>query len=171
MSVEELVSSTKKEIETLFERFENDLKGELEGYSKKYESLKATVAEIERDRDSWKAKFEEADQKIKRIEGQLEETVSKLEEASKDKDKKIDMLELLDIYLGLVNNVFESSTHVRLLLMLHGGKDQYTMDELVKSSGIGGLAVRQAIHDLRNADVLDYDEEKGTIVLKQRFID
>jgi len=171
VSVEEIISQSKNELNEVMLKLSKKIEEEFSGSMEKQRSIEEELSKVKAEREEWKQKFEESDQKIKKIEGQLQETVTKLEEVSKDKDKKIDMLELLDIYLALVNNVFESSTHVRILLMLHGGKDSYQLDELVKSSGIGALGVKRAIHDLRNADVVSYDEETGEIILKQRFID
>ncbi|MHA2276441.1 MAG: hypothetical protein ACXAC2_11760 [Candidatus Kariarchaeaceae archaeon] len=122
------------------------------------------------DHDELKEKYTEAKSKIDHIEGQLAETVGRLESMSKTTSKGVNAMELLDVYLVLMEQVFESGPHVRLLLMLHGDADQYTLTDLTTASGISGIQVRQALFELKNANVLEFDDETQIVKLKQRFL-
>ncbi|MHA2028773.1 MAG: hypothetical protein ACW99Q_05235 [Candidatus Kariarchaeaceae archaeon] len=122
------------------------------------------------DHDELKEKYTEAKSKRDHIEGQLAETVGRLESMSKTTSKGVNAMELLDVYLVLMEQVFESGPHVRLLLMLHGDADQYTLTDLTTASGISGIQVRQALFELKNANVLEFDDETQIVKLKQRFL-
>jgi transcription initiation factor IIE alpha subunit len=89
---------------------------------------------------------------------------------SKTTSKGVDAMQLLDVYLVLMEQVFESGPHVRLLLMLHGDSEQFTLNDLTTASGISAIQVRQALFELRNANVLDFDDETQIVKLKQRFL-
>lgn len=115
-------------------------------------------------------KYNEAQSKVDHIESQLAQNINKLDSISKAKRKDIDALQLLDIYLVLMEQVFESGAHVRLLLMLHGDADEYSLTDLARASGISPIAIRQAMFELRNANIVNFDEETQIITLKQRFL-
>ncbi len=115
-------------------------------------------------------KYKEAKAKVDHIESQLQDTVNRLESISKTKASDIDALQLLDIYLVLMEQVFESGPHVRLLLMLHGDADEYKLNDLSQASGISAIQVRQAMFELRNAGVVTYNDETQVVALTQRFL-
>lgn len=131
----------------------------------------AKIQELTTERDELQSKYIAAKNKIDNIESQLSNTVSSLEQLSKEKDKKVDTLKLLDVYLVLMEQVFETKPHVRLLLMLHGDKEEYSLSELTSGSGIAPLQVKQAMFDLRNTGVVDYNEDTDMVKLKMRFLD
>ena len=57
----------------------------------------------------------------------------------------------------------------KMLFLLHGDKAQMTRQELTQSSGFTPAAVLRSIHELRNAELVDYDEEKEVVTLKDRI--
>jgi chromosome segregation ATPase len=157
--IDNILSPLKEKFNSAINDLEKQLSNHLNEMSQKIKEV-----------DDWKAKYQEAQSKVEHIENQLSNTVKKLEEMNKEQSKEINALELLDVYLILMEQVFESAPHVRLLLMLHGEKDEYTVNELVQGSGIGGLNVKKAIHELRNANVLEFDEENEIVKLRSRFL-
>lgn len=130
----------------------------------------AELTKLRADYKDMEGKYNEAKDKVDHIEGQLNETVKRLEDMSKTTSKGVSAMQLLDVYLVLMEQVFESGPHVRLLLMLHGDKEEYSLNDLTTASGITGIQVRQALHELRNAGILDYDDETQLAKLKQRFL-
>ena len=150
------MKSSWSEVQELVENIRSDANSE-------YTKLKA-------DHEDLKGKYEEAKSKLDHIEGQLAETVGRLESMSKTTSKGVNAMQLLDVYLVLMEQVFESGPHVRLLLMLHGDAETYTLNDLKTASGISAIQVRQALFELRNANVLDFDDETQIVKLKQRFL-
>ncbi|MCY3411129.1 MAG: hypothetical protein INQ03_05760 [Candidatus Heimdallarchaeota archaeon] len=156
-------SDLKLSLDKLWEEAQKESQKTEQEFSSQIESLK-------NESEHYKQKYEEAQSKITHIENQLENTVSKLEDISKDQKKDIDALQLLDIYLVLMGEVFSAAAHVRILFILHGEKDIYHLDELVKASGYPGLKVKQTIHELRNANVITFNEDTNEVTLVQRFM-
>jgi seryl-tRNA synthetase len=154
-SIEEIQASW-SDVQKLVENIRSDANSE-------YDKLKV-------EHDDLKGKYTEAKSKIDHIEGQLAETVERLESMSKTTSKGVSAMELLDVYLVLMEQVFESGPHVRLLLMLHGDAEQYTLSDLTTASGISAIQVRQAVFELRNANVLEFNDETQVVKLKQRFL-
>jgi len=167
MSLEDLNSKFKKEVNGLQNTWEtaiNQLKANEEDMNKELDQIRKEKAELQE-------KYDSAQSKIDKIEGQLANTIDQMKSMSKATDKGIDAMQLLDVYLVLMENVFESQVHTRLLIMLHGAKETYTLKELTKAAGISGIQVRQAVFDLRNAGILDFNEETEEITLKMRFLE
>lgn len=131
----------------------------------------SVVNDLKAEKSELQKKYDEAQSKLNHIEEQLKNTVEQLENITTSKAKGVDALQLLDVYLVLMENVFESAAHTRLLLIMHGEKDQYTLEELTMAAGISGLQVRQAVHELRNSNVVDYDEEQNIVKLRMRFME
>lgn len=161
---EERYKKVKEELDALWETFKKEREMS-EG------ELQRRLEKLEREKSELESKYGEAQSKLSHIEEQFKEAVDKLETFSKDQKKDVDALKLLDIYLVLMGDVFNSSVHVRLLLILHGEKPKYTLDELAKASGSRLLEVRQAIFDLRNANLVKYNDETQEVELVTRFLE
>lgn len=155
--------STLKSLSSWWDKAKDGLQESKTDATSKYDQLKLEF-------DALKSKYDKAQARIDHIDGQLAETVSRLETMSKSETKEVDAMKLLDVYLVLMEQVFESGPHVRLLLILHGDKETWTLPELVQASGISALKVRQAMFELRNAQVLEYNEDTDMITLTQRFM-
>ncbi len=161
-------------IETKFNKSLEDIQSSWGDIQKLVENIRSDAnseyTKLKADHEDLKGKYEEAKTKVDHIEGQLAETVGRLETMSKTTSKGVNAMELLDVYLVLMEQVFESGPHVRLLLMLHGDAEQYTLSDLTTASGISAIQVRQALFELRNANILDFDDETQVATLKQRFL-
>ncbi len=153
---------------TELKELQTDVLGALEEMEREHASR---IKKLETENDELRRLYDDANSKLKRIEEQLNETVQKLEEYSKESKRDVDALKLLDIYLVLMGEVFNSSVHVRLLFILHGEKDVYTLDELTRASGLRGLEVKQAVFELRNANLVTYNDETQEVRLINRFIE
>ncbi len=76
---------------------------------------------------------------------------------------------LLSIYAVLIEEIWQGQPHYRILLALHGDKEEMTRDEIQKTTGISGVMVIRAIHELDNVDLVEFDEDSGIIKLKKRL--
>ncbi len=144
-----------------------DIETEFEGANRE---LSQQIEQLKKEKDALSKKYIEAQNKIDHIETQLQSTVEQLEKVSNSTKKDVDALKLLDIYLVLMGDVFNSAAHVRLLFILHGEKDEYTLEELVKASGMSGIEVRKALFELRNANIVTYNDDTQTAKIIQRFL-
>jgi len=119
------------------------------------------LQEVTKERDELKAQMTQITQKLQRV--------SELyREASAEKDKlkeKVDVGDLLSIYITLIETVFGGKPHARVLYTLHNTKKAITRKNLESSTGIMSTAIIKAIHDLRNANLVSYDEETQEVKL------
>ncbi|MFX0031271.1 MAG: hypothetical protein ACFE8E_05625 [Candidatus Hodarchaeota archaeon] len=76
---------------------------------------------------------------------------------------------LLSITMLLIQEIWQGQPHYRILLTLHGDKEEMTRDEIKNTTGISGAMVLRAVHELVNIDVLEYNEEKSLVKLKRRL--
>ncbi|RDE12003.1 MAG: hypothetical protein C4K49_10950 [Candidatus Thorarchaeota archaeon] len=128
-------------------------------------SLKEKLAQSERTSgvvDSVTKERDELKAEMAQITEQLQRVSELYREASTEKDKlkeKVDVSDLLAIYITLIETVFGGKPHARVLYTLHNTKTAITRKNLESSTGIMSTAIMKAIHDLRNAQLVSYDEE------------
>ncbi len=78
---------------------------------------------------------------------------------------------LLSIYSVLVSDIWQGQPHYRILMTLHGDKEEMTREELKNTTGIGGAYVLRAVQELAKANIVDYDEDTAVVKLKRRLFE
>ena len=73
--------------------------------------------------------------------------------------------EVLNIYITLMEEVFSGRAHFKVLSVIHGEKEIWTRDELVKSTGFAELKLRTVLGDLTRAHMIEYDEDNAQVKL------
>ncbi len=89
-------------------------------------------------------------------------------EASAEKEamaEKVDVSDLLAIYITLIETVFYGKPHARILYTLHDVKTAITRKNIQSSTGIQPAAVLKAVHDLVAAELVSYDEDSQEVNL------
>jgi chromosome segregation ATPase len=76
---------------------------------------------------------------------------------------------LLSIYRVLIEEIWQGQPAFKILLTLHGEKEEMTRDELKNTTGISGAFVLRTVQELANVDLLEYNEDTGTAKLKKRL--
>jgi chromosome segregation ATPase len=76
---------------------------------------------------------------------------------------------LLSITMLLIQEIWQGQPHYRILLTLHGEREQMTREQLKNTTGISGAMVLRAIHELIKIDLVEYDEERSLVKLKKRL--
>lgn len=110
------------------------------------------------------AEYQAVQKELSKISSLYSEMEGKQEDVSSVKN-------ILGIYITLLEKVFEGKPHAKILYMLHGGSNSMTREALTKSSAFSPVVVLRSIHELRNAELVDYDDEKNLVTLKQRIYD
>ncbi|MFX1603275.1 MAG: hypothetical protein ACFFCK_07290, partial [Promethearchaeota archaeon] len=156
-----------RKAESKLESTKESLHAKLKTAEEEIEALKSDTAkdeEIEtlrKERDELQAEMDEITGKLERVSELYRETA-----AEKDKlQEKVDVSDLLAIYIVLIENIFGGKPHARVLYTLHNTKTAITRKNIESSTGIMPTAVIKAIHDLRNADLVSYDEESQEVKL------
>lgn len=119
------------------------------------------IEELRRERDELRAEMDEINSKLERVSELYRETSAEKEKLQ----EKVDVSDLLAIYIILIENIFGGKPHARVLYTLHNTKSAITRKNIEASTGIMATAVMKAIHDLRNADLVSYDEETQEVKL------
>ena len=78
---------------------------------------------------------------------------------------------LLSITMLLIQEIWQGQPHYRILLTLHGEREEMTRDQLKNTTGISGAMVLRAIHELVRIDLVEYDEERSLVKLKKRLFE
>ena len=76
---------------------------------------------------------------------------------------------LLSIYTVLVSEIWSGQAHYRIILTLHGDKEEMTRDELKTTLGIGGAFVLHSVQELAKVGLVEYDMDTSTVRLKERL--
>ena len=149
------LTMAKAELETLKTRAE-------EAESSKTEA----VDTIRQERDELRKEMDEINDQLGRV--------SELyREASAEKDalqEKVDVSDLLAIYITLIETVFYGKPHARILYTLHDVKTSISRKNIASSTGIMPAAVLKAVHDLANADLVKYDENTQDVELTKDIL-
>jgi len=78
---------------------------------------------------------------------------------------------LLSITMLLIQEIWQGQPHYRILLTLHGEREEMTREQLKNTTGISGAMVLRAIHELVKIDLVEYDEERSLVKLKKRLFE
>jgi multidrug resistance efflux pump len=165
----------KREAEKKATSNENKLKEKetkLQSLTEEVEELKndtskdEALAEITKERDELKAELDEITSKLSRVSELYREASS---EAEKLKEK-VDVSDLLSVYIMLIETVFYGKPHAQILYTLHNTKTAISRKNLAQSTGIMPAAVLKSIHDLQNAGLVSYDDETQEVVLEKEIM-
>ncbi len=107
---------------------------------------------------------------LKEYEGVKEELEKITRMASGEDEFRIeDMRATLSIYRVLLEEIYSSQPHFKVLFLLHGATDEMTVDQIKGASGIGGVAILRAIHELNRAELITFNEDTHVAKLVKRF--
>jgi len=162
-------------------------KSQLEEATKMLEAEKQALeqekGELEAEKKKLELEKEEKEQKIGELTGEqlrlldeyknLKIELKKFMKIAQDQEESEYNFErikaLLSITMLLIQEIWQGQPHYRILLTLHGDKEEMTRDEIKNTTGISGAMVLRAVHELVNIDVLEYNEEKSLVKLKRRL--
>jgi len=147
-------------------------KAELDAAKEKMANLSAKADEAEagkseaqealqRERDELRREMDEINEQLGRV-SELYREASAEKEALQE---KVDVSDLLAIYITLIETVFYGKPHARILYTLHDVKSAITRKNIASSTGIMPAAVLKAVHDLVAADLVSYDEDSQEVEL------
>jgi uncharacterized phage infection (PIP) family protein YhgE len=140
---------------------------ELKTRADEAEASKSEAEEtLRKERDELKKEMDE-------ITGQLTRVSELYREASAEKEslqEKVDVSDLLAIYITLIETVFYGKPHARILYTLHDVKSAITRKNIVSSTGIQPAVVLKAVHELAAADLVSYDENTQEVELTKDIL-
>ena len=117
-----------------------------------YETKDQSIEEALKDANKYKIQLESVEEQMKGLREMYEEMAS-------ERAEEIDIQDLLAIYTVLFEKVFAGNPHTKILLLFQGvDKEEWTRDEIVKTTGFSPAAIIRALHDLRNSELVETDE-------------
>ena len=146
----------------------NDLKSESEKKDARIQELEAKLAEFSNEQSGILEEKERLEKELNSITEQLNKISGMYADLSSKEDEKIDVRELLSIYVVLLEQVFAGQPHARVLGLLHGVPEMNRTD-ITKASGMQPAVVLRSIFDLANANLVDYDQEKEHVRLVRKL--
>ena len=175
----EQLESEKSNLEKATSELENDKKqleiekNQLEQDKKKLEEETIQLEKDKKERDEKIGAMTEEQMKLLDEYESLKVELSKLAKISEESQEAEFNFErikaLVSIYAVLIEKIWQGQPHYRLLLTLHGEKEEMTRDELKNTTGIAGVWVIRAVNELANVDLIDFNEDTGLVKLKQRL--
>ncbi len=183
-----LLSNDKQQLEGEKDQLEEE-KIKLESVKKKLEQDKIQLEQdkrkLEEETKQLEKEKQERDQKIgilteeqmklldeyEKLKVELKKFV-KIAEEQEEAEFNFDRIKaLLSIYRVLLEEIWQGQPHFRILLTLHGDKEEMSREEIKTTTGISGAMVLRAIHELANVYLLEYDEDKDMVKLKKRMFE
>ncbi len=76
---------------------------------------------------------------------------------------------LLSIYTVLVSDIWQGQPHYRILMTLHGEKEEMSRDQIKTTTGIGGAFVLHSVQELAKVGLVEYDMDTSMVKLKKRL--
>jgi hypothetical protein len=83
--------------------------------------------------------------------------------------KLADMQATLAIYRVLIEQIWQSQPHFRVLLLLHGDSDELELDHIKGATGISGAMILHACHELDKVNLITFDPETKKAKLVRRL--
>jgi SMC interacting uncharacterized protein involved in chromosome segregation len=139
----------------------------LKAQLKETESSKTGELEnIRKERDAFKKELDEISEQLTRVSELYREASTEKEALA----EKVDLSDLLAIYITLIETVFYGKPHARILYTLHDVKTAITRKNIASGSGIMPAVVRKAVYDLANADLVKVNEENDEVTLTKDIL-
>ncbi|MEM2637311.1 MAG: hypothetical protein QXL15_03060, partial [Candidatus Korarchaeota archaeon] len=153
-----------KNVITQLENEKKDLENKVADLNKKLsECVPAEkIEELQR-------KLEESEKTRREIEARLEKVSSLYKELQSKAEKKVDVEDLLAIYIALLENVFHARPHAKILWLLHGEAGELPLKGLIDATGFSPADVRHALTELSGGGLVEYDAETGKAKLLKRI--
>jgi chromosome segregation ATPase len=160
-----LLEEEKTKLETEKQQLEVD-KNKLEEETKKLELEK-------QERDQKIGSLTEEQMKLldeyKKVKVELEKFMQAASEAEEAEYNFEKVRALLSIYSVLVSDIWQGQPHYRILMTLHGEKEEMTRDQIKTTTGIGGAFVLHSVQELAKVGLVEYDMDTSTVKLKKRL--
>ena len=180
------LENDKKELSMEKEKLEHE-KIQLEGEKTKLEAEKKQLEldklKLEEETEKLEKEKQERDQKIgslteeqmklldeyKSVKVELQKFMKAAEEAEEAEYNFERVRALLSIYTVLVSEIWQGQPHYRILLTLHGEKDEMTRDEIKNTTGIEGAFVLHSVQEMAKVGLVEYDMDTSKVKLKERL--
>ncbi len=136
------------------------------------EQEKKELEEIKKEQEQKISGLTEEQHKLlkeyEQIKGELEKFTKTA--SGEDEIQLENIKDTLAIYRVLLEKIWQSQPHYKILKLLHGDAKVMTVDKLKNASGIAGAMILRACHDLAKVNLIEFDiDTKETQLTKRLF--
>lgn len=105
----------------------------------------------------------------RKLKGELRK-FAKIAQEQEEEEFNVERIKaLLSIYNVLLEEIWQGTPHFRILLTLHGDKEEMSREEIKTTTGISGAMVLRAVHELDKIEIVEYNEDTSMVKLKKRL--
>jgi len=175
----ELLEGEKLQLEQATKMLEADKsqleleKTNLESEKKKLEEETQKLEQEKQERDQKIGSLTEEQKRLLKEYASLKVELKKLAKvAEESQESEFDfgrIKALLSITQLLISEIWQGQPHYRILLILHGEREEMSREQIKNTTGISGAMVLRAVHELAKINVLEYDEDTSMVKLKRRL--
>lgn len=162
----------KKQLEEAKNKLESEKKL-LETEKKKLEEETKKLELEKEERDQKIGSLTEEQMKLldeyQKVKVELEKFMKVAEEAGEAEYNFERVRALLSIYSVLVSEIWQGQPHYRILMTLHGEKEEMTREQIKTTTGIGGAFVLHSVQELAKVGLVEYDMDTSTVKLIKRL--
>jgi len=168
----EKLENEKIQLEEAKSKVENE-KQKLEIEKKKLEEGTKKLELEKREKDQKIGSLTEDQMKLldeyQKVKVELEKFMQAASEAEEAEYNFERVRALLSIYTVLVSEIWQGQPHYRILMTLHGEKEEMTRDQIKTTTGIGGAFVLHSVQELAKVGLVEYDMDTSKVKLKKRL--
>ncbi len=150
-------------------------KANLESDKKKLEEETQKLEQEKQERDQKIGSLTEEQKRLLKEYASLKVELKKLAKvAEESQESEFDfgrIKALLSITQLLISEIWQGQPHHRILLILHGEREEMSREQIKNTTGISGAMVLRAVHELAKINVLEYDEDTSMVKLKRRLFE
>ena len=174
-SITEILQQSKESLLRLEKEKEN-LKKEQQVLAKEKEHLELETKRLEKEKEERDVKITSLNSQQKKLLEEYEALKVDLNKfqklATESSNKEFDFKQIQDIlkiYITLMEQIYQTKPHVRIIYVLHGDREEMHRKDIVAATGIGGAYVLNALFELDKAKIITYDENTGIAKLVKRI--
>lgn len=175
----ELLEGEKRQLEQATKTLEADKsqleleKANLENDKKLLEEETQKLEQEKQERDQKIGSLTEEQKRLLKEYASLKVELKKLAKVAEESQESEFDFERIKVLLSitqlLISEIWQGQPHYRILLTLHGEKEEMSREQIKNTTGISGAMVLRAVHELVKIDVLEYNEDTAMVKLKRRL--
>jgi hypothetical protein len=116
------------------------------------------------------AELQKKNNQLEKYREQLAKVSALYTDLSAERNFQDNSLAIFNIYVTLVEKLYNGQAHGRILFLLHSPKETWTKNEISKATGLNNIAVLRAIHELARTRIVEFDENNENVRLIQKFL-
>ena len=164
--IDRMIEKIKLSVESLA-----PLQNDLSQLAKELQEKERMLGEREKKLQESQERNAELQESYLSVQGELNKLSAMYKDLAGTAEANINIKDILNVYVTLLEHVFEGRPHAKILLLLNTNEThKITRQELNQTLGFSAAIVLHSIHELLRAELIDYEDESGLVTLKQKML-